>query len=72
MWRGYSMPELKEIIFILSKINLSEKTIRRWVYRTEIYAHAQKAIDKGIEVVDTEYFNTHEDYIKKNFKLNKA
>lgn len=64
------MSELKEIIYILGKIHLSEKTIRRWIYRTEIYGHAQKAIDKGIEVVDTQYFDKHEIYLRNNFKLN--
>lgn len=74
MWRSYSVSELKEIIMILSKkqgnpIDIAEKTIRRWIYRTEIYNHAQKAIGRGAEIVDTEYFNEHEDYLIKNFKL---
>jgi hypothetical protein len=74
MWRGYSMGELKEIIHILSKkhneIDISEKTIRRWIYITEIYNHAQKIIDKGVKITDTEYFDKHEDYLTNNYKLN--
>lgn len=77
MWRGYNMSELKEIIYILSKkagkpLDISEKTIRRWIYRTEIYSKAQKIIDKGVKTTDTEYFDEHEDYLLKNFKLHES
>ena len=77
MWRGYNMTELREIIHILSKLNkkemnISEKTIRRWIYRTEIYNLAQKIIQKGVRETDTEYFGEHEDYLIKNYKLHES
>lgn len=71
------MSELQEIIHILSKrkenpVDISEKTIRRWVYRTEIYAQAQKAISKGAQQCDTEYFEKHKDYLENNYKLRES
>jgi hypothetical protein len=75
MWRGYSIPELQEIISILSRrnqtpIDIAEKTIRRWINRTEIYNKAQKAISDGVQEVTPEYFDTHEKYLMNNYKLN--
>ena len=74
MWRSYSVSELEEAIQILSKksnnpISVSQKTIRRWLNRTEIYNKAQKAIDKGVQIIDTEYFDTLETYLLSNYKL---
>lgn len=75
LWRGYSVSELSEIITILSKkkgseVNISDKTIRRWLNRTEIFNKAQKAIDRGVKTVDTEYFDKYEQYLVSNYKLN--
>lgn len=75
LWRGYTIAELAEAIIILSKLqknelDIAEKTIRRWISRTEIYNKAQKAIQKGVKEVDTEYFDAHEDYLISNYKLN--
>jgi len=77
LWRGYSVSELSEVITILSKkkkneISISDKTIRRWLNRTEIFNKAQKAIDKGVQLVDTEYFDKYEQYLVSNYKLNNA
>ena len=75
MWRGYSVAELEEAIGILSKkqknaINVSQKTIRRWLNRTEIFNKAQKVIGMGVKIVDTEYFDKLEPYLITNYKLN--
>lgn len=75
LWRGYSIAELSEICKILSvkyksPLSVSEKTIRRWISRTEIYNKAQKIIAKGVQEVDTEYFDKLADYIIHNYKIN--
>lgn len=56
MWYGYEIPILAEYFNLVTKKNLHERTIRRWIKRTEVYTKAQHIIKKGVKEVSSEYF----------------
>jgi hypothetical protein len=56
MWRNYSISELKEYALIY-KLDVSTKTLQRWIKRTEDYIKAQKARQQGITTVTEEFFD---------------
>jgi hypothetical protein len=53
-----------------NKIEISDKTVRRWLNRTEIYNKAQKAIEMGVKEVDTAFFDNLEEFLITNYKTN--
>lgn len=56
IWYGYEVPILAEYFNLVTKKQLHERTIRRWIKRTEIYNRAQHAIQKGVKEVSPTYF----------------
>lgn len=57
LWHGYDIPILSEYFNLVTKKELNERTIRRWIKRTELYNHAQQAIRKGVREVSPSYFD---------------
>lgn len=59
LWHGYEIPILAEYFNLVTKLNLNERTIRRWIKRTELYTHAQRAKQKGVKEVSDYYFERY-------------
>lgn len=59
LWHGYDIPILSEYFMLVTKKDLNERTIRRWIKRTEVYNHAQQAIRKGVKEVAPHYFDRY-------------
>ena len=55
-WHGYEIPILAEYYNLKTKSKVAERTIRRWIKRTDIYTKAQHAINKGVREVSHHYF----------------
>jgi hypothetical protein len=61
MWRRYKLMEYtpKELcgyFHIVTSIPISQKAMKRWILRTEIYSKTKPIIDKGAETVVSTYF----------------
>lgn len=56
MWRNYTIGELQEYAKIYG-LEVSRKTLERWVKRTEDYIKAQKVRQQGVVEVSEEFFN---------------
>lgn len=56
LWYQYEIPVLSEYFNLVTGKRLHERTIRRWIKRTELYNRAQFAKQKGVEEVSPEYF----------------
>lgn len=59
LWHQYEIPILAEYFKLKTNIEIHERTIRRWIKRTEIYNKAQFAINKGVKEVSHEYFEKY-------------
>jgi hypothetical protein len=57
VWHQYEVPILCEYFKLKTKMDINDRTIRRWIKRTEIYNKAQDAIRKGARVVSYSYFD---------------
>lgn len=56
VWHNYEIPILCEYFKLKTKMDINDRTIRRWIKRTEVYNHAQRAIKKGAKEVSYTYF----------------
>lgn len=70
LWRRYcllqyTVPELCEFYQMKSGRKTSGQSMKRWILRTEIYCRAQLAIQKGAEVVVSDYFGEFEPFLIK-------
>lgn len=59
------MKDLCDFYEIKSGRKTSGQSMKRWIYRTEIYCRAQDAIRKGAEVAMSSYFGEYEDFLLK-------
>lgn len=59
VWHQYEIPILCEYFKLKTKMDINDRTIRRWIKRTELYNHAQRAIKKGVKVVSFQYFERY-------------
>lgn len=59
LWHNYEIPILCEYFKLKTKLEINERTIRRWIKRTEVYNHAQRAIKKGVKEVAPHYFDKY-------------
>lgn len=78
VWRRYklleySVPELREYIYIKTGRKTNDKTINRWITRAEIYSKAKPALKMGVETVVSSFFNELEkqviDELSKNIRF---
>lgn len=70
LWRrykllSYTVPELVEYLQIKTGRQTNNKTIKRWIVRTEIYGATKTARDKGATTVVSSYFNELEQEVLK-------
>lgn len=57
LWHNYEIPILTEYFTLKTGNKICERSIRRWIKRTEVYNKAQKAITMGVRIVTPEYFD---------------
>jgi hypothetical protein len=57
IWHQYEIPILCEYFKLKTKMDINDRTIRRWIKRTQIYNRAQDAIKKGVKDVSYTYFD---------------
>lgn len=68
LWRRhkllhYTVHDLVEFCEFKYKTNITKRTMRRWLYRAEIYSMALPALKKGARAVNTEYFGNMEWFV---------
>jgi len=56
IWHQYEVPILCEYFKLKTKMNINDRTIRRWIKRTQVYNRAQDAIRNGVKEVKYSYF----------------
>jgi hypothetical protein len=56
LWHQYEIPILCEYFKLKTKMDINDRTIRRWIKRTLVYNRAQDAIRKGVKEVSYSYF----------------
>ena len=56
----YTIDELCEFHQIKTGKKSSKKSIKRWIWRTEIYGMTKPVIDKGVQNVTSSFFKDHE------------
>lgn len=56
MWHQYEIPILCEYFKLKTQIDVHERTIRRWIKRTQLYNKAQIAKRRGAREVNTDFF----------------
>lgn len=66
LWRRYrmleySISELCELFYIKAGRPMKKRTMDEWMFRARVYMHAQKALDKGAEAVNTDFFGELEE-----------
>lgn len=59
VWHNYEIPILCEYFKLKTKIDINDRTLRRWIKRTQLYKHAQHAIQKGAKEVSYTYFERY-------------
>lgn len=59
MWHNYEIPILCEYFKLKTKMDINDRTLRRWIKRTQLYKHAQHAIKKGAREVTDTYFEQY-------------
>lgn len=66
LWHNYEIPILCEYFKLKTKMDINDRTIRRWIKRTQLYKHAQLAIRKGAREVTDVYFENYATPIELN------
>lgn len=65
LWRrkelGYDLDGLCGYLLYKSDVRLERDTMRRWLFRTEIYYKARKVMKMGVRCVQSEYFEELEE-----------
>ena len=57
-WHQYEIPILCEYFKLKTGVNVNDRTLRRWIKRTEVFKKAQYAIQKGAKEVSYTYFES--------------
>lgn len=57
---GYTIPELCDFYEMKTGNKSTQKSMKRWIWRTEIYIIALPAINSGAQVVTSAFFKKHE------------
>jgi hypothetical protein len=68
----YSMVELCALYHIKTGRRTNAQSIKRWIFRTEVYARAREARKLGARAVDSSYFNNNEEGLLKEIFKNKT
>jgi len=68
VWRrykllDYSNGDLRDYLFVKYARNLGFDSMKRWIYRGEIYMIANPLIEKGVEHVNSCIFGDYEEYL---------
>jgi len=56
LWYGYEVDMVREYLKLKHGVDIKERALRKWMFRTEVYLVAQKALDKGVAAVTGEFF----------------
>jgi len=75
IWRrykllDYTIGELCEFHLIKTGHKRSKKSMRRWMWRTEIYSMTLPIVNKGVETVNSSYFRHQEWKVIKELSKN--
>lgn len=57
IWHQYEIPILCEYFKLKTNLAINDRTIRRWIKRTQVYSKAQHVIRKGAKQVSYDYFS---------------
>lgn len=71
VWHQYEIPILCEYFKLKTKLDISDRTIRRWIKRTQLYKHAQPVVRMGAKEASYTYFQQYvtENELKELMKL---
>jgi len=67
---GFTEKEVCHYYRFKTKTNHSNKAIRRWLWRTEVYSIARPAVEKGALAINSTAFGKHEDRLIKELTKN--
>jgi hypothetical protein len=75
MWRrfkilGYTTKELQEYYELKTKKQISSKSVKRWILRTDIYSRTKPIIDMGCESLNSNFFDELEWFVVKELIKN--
>lgn len=75
LWRrykllGYTIQDLEDLYLLKTHKTISRKSLKRWVFRTEIYSKIKPVLDMGCESVNSSYFNELEWFVVKELLKN--
>jgi hypothetical protein len=75
IWRryislGYSVRDICDYYHIKTGQRIQPQTIKRWIWRTEIYKLTEPIMEKGVELVKSSYFREHEERVIKELLKN--
>lgn len=58
--RDFTFDELCEFYQMKTNKQLSRKSMKRWMWRTEVYSMTLPVLDRGVETVVSSFFKNHE------------
>jgi len=60
---GYTVEEAGDLYHVKTGSRINSKALRRWIWRSEIYEMSIPVVKRGCEVVKSDFFKHHEDYV---------
>lgn len=75
IWRRYndlyySVPDLCDLYLIKTGKQINQKTIRRWLWRAEIYSKVKPVLESGARCVKSDFFGDEEFNVIKELTKN--
>lgn len=67
---GYNTQELCELYRLKTGTNTTPQSIKRWVWKTEVYSMVQPVMQEGVRVVQSEFFREYESRVIKELMKN--
>lgn len=56
LWYGYEVDMVQEWLRLKHKVDIKERALRKWMFRTEVFLKAQRAREKGVKTVSEDFF----------------
>lgn len=56
LWYGYEVDMVQEWLLLKHRVNVKERALRKWIFRTAVYNLCRRAIERGAETVTEEFF----------------
>jgi hypothetical protein len=56
LWYGYEVDMVQEWLKLKHKVDIKERALRKWIFRTEVFLKAQRARERGATAVTEEFF----------------